>query len=227
MEYELVILLFTVSTCFLNDIVLSQSIPTKTEQVNLLLNVQEVFEEVKLLTKDEADLTDKSVVYDVELMVKRAEYIMELLEKITLLRLSCDSNSVCMLEARPVIHQLSKDGRHDLRICTEKASSDITTSSDRLANVTNAAMDRGQELLDALGECSKKSGLQVIACYRNIILTDVESVKKTLLEAMDVHRKTHFKAVEIRRAAGICVDDTVKNIRNIMETVLKEAMNCK
>lgn len=66
--------------------VLNQSIPTKQEQANLLLNVQEVFEEVKLMIKEEAENTDTSFTHEIGLMVKRADYILGLLEEVTLLR---------------------------------------------------------------------------------------------------------------------------------------------
>lgn len=61
-------------------------IPSKTEQANLLLNVQEVFEQVKLVTIDEARSTNVSVVQDIELMVSRAENVLDLLQQNTLLR---------------------------------------------------------------------------------------------------------------------------------------------
>lgn len=65
---------------------LNQSIPTKQEQANLLLNVQEVFEEVKLMIKEETENTEKSFLQEIGLTIKRAEYILELLEEMTLLR---------------------------------------------------------------------------------------------------------------------------------------------
>lgn len=73
---------------------MAQLIPTKQEQTNLLVNVQEVFDQVKLLTKDEANATDHAVNYDVEFMVKRAEYILELLKQVTLLRKWCSRFSI-------------------------------------------------------------------------------------------------------------------------------------
>ncbi|KAG5895512.1 hypothetical protein JTB14_009222 [Gonioctena quinquepunctata] len=226
MTNQIVMAFLVLSTCFIDN-VLNQSIPTQLEQANLLLNVQEVFEQLKLLTKDEADSTDKSVVYDVELMVERAEYILDLLEKITSLRLSCNANSVCMFDARPVIYQLGKDGRHALKACTDQGSAEIAPSSDRLANVTNAALDKGQELFDTMGACSKKLGLQVISCYRNIMNNDVVPVKNTLIGAINVHKEAHFEAIKIRKRAGDCVDDIVKKYRDMMEKVLEEALICK
>lgn len=65
---------------------LNQSIPTKQEQANLLLNVQEVFEEVKLMIKEETGNTEKSFLQEIGITVKRAEYILGLLEEMTLLR---------------------------------------------------------------------------------------------------------------------------------------------
>ncbi|CAH1154233.1 unnamed protein product [Phaedon cochleariae] len=218
--------LLALSSYFLNTLVVNQSIPTQAEQANLLANVQEVFEQVKLLTKDIAESTEKSVVNDIGITVTRAEYTLDLLEKITLMRLSCDGNSVCMLESRPVIKQLAQDGRKALGTCTDIASADITACSDRLANVTNSAIDRGQQLLDALGECSKKPGLAVISCYRNIIATDVLPVKKTLVGAIETHREAHFKAIEIREKGQACVDLTVKKYRDLLEKVLEEALKC-
>lgn len=64
---------------------INQSIPTRREQANLLLNVQDVFEEVKLMIKEEVINTDASFTEEIGSMVKRAEYILGLLEEVTLL----------------------------------------------------------------------------------------------------------------------------------------------
>lgn len=103
---------------------------------------------------------------------------------------------------------------------------EIAESSDQLANVTHAAIDRGQVLLDDLGACSRKSGLGVISCYKGIIATDVVPVRDVLLGAVEAHRVAHFKALEVRRKANSCVDDTVAKYRDLMEESLGNALQC-
>ncbi|KAJ8964717.1 hypothetical protein NQ314_004681 [Rhamnusium bicolor] len=131
-----------------------------------------------------------------------------------------------MLESRPIIKQLAAEGRGALSDCTHQGSEDIKINSIQLANVTNAAIDRGQMLLDTLGNCSRKSGLAVISCYRNIIAADVVPVKGTLLGAIEAHKLAHFKAIEIRNKANICVDDIVRKYRDLLEKSLEAAMHC-
>lgn len=45
-----------------------------------------MFEHVKVLVKDEGSATDDSVVYDIDLMVKRAQYTLDLFTELTLTR---------------------------------------------------------------------------------------------------------------------------------------------
>ncbi|KAJ8909841.1 hypothetical protein NQ315_002847, partial [Exocentrus adspersus] len=201
-------------------------IPSTTEQANLLLNVQEVFEQVKLLTKDEAHSTNTSVSEDIQLMVKRAEYTLDLLQQITLLRLSCDGNSICSLDARPAIRVLANKGKEDLNNCTLTATEDIDVSSEQLANTTNAAIDRSQVLLDDLAACSKKVGLAVISCYKGIIATEVVPVKHILLGAIEAHKAAHLKALDIRKQASMCVDEIVGRYKTLLEKELENALRC-
>lgn len=140
--------------------------------------------------------------------------------------LSCDGNSVCSLDAQPTIEQLTKDGKDAVRSCTVLGIAEIAGSSDQLASATNAAIARGQVLLDDLGACSRKSGLAVISCYKRIIATDVVPVKNILLGAVEAHRTAHFKALEIREKVGLCLDDTVARFRDLLEGSLGEALRC-
>lgn len=146
---------------------------------------------------------------------------------ICFLGLSCDSNSVCMLGYRPIIRQLAADGRKNLKSYILKSTSEIETSSGNLSNFTDAALVRGQLLLDDLGNCSKKNGMAVIACYKNIIATDVIPVKLKFLEAIKAHKKANNEVIEIRKVANVGIDDTVKKYRDLLEQTIKEALECK
>lgn len=63
-------------------------IPTREEQSNLLVNVQEIFEELKTLVKEESNSTVSTMVDDVEKMVKRAQNHLVLIEEFTKLSTS-------------------------------------------------------------------------------------------------------------------------------------------
>lgn len=96
-----------------------------------------------------------------------------------------------------------------------------------LSNITNSAIDRGQQFLDLLGDCSKKNGIAVIACYRNVIATEVIPVKLKLLESIMAHKEAHNEVIKTRRAVNDCVDENIQKSRDIMEKTLKEALSCK
>lgn len=129
-----------------------------------------------------------------------------------------------MVGYRPVIKQLAADGRKSVAMCVENTR--IENCSINLSNVTNSAIDRGQLLLDDLGDCSRKNGIAVIACYRNIIATDVIPVKLKLLEAVRAHKEANREVIEIRKATNVCIDDNIQKYRNLMEKTLKEALSC-
>lgn len=141
--------------------------------------------------------------------------------------LSCDSNSVCMLEYRPMIKQTAADGRESLRECAKKNMFRIENCTLTLFNITNSAIDRGQQFLDRLEDCSKKNGIAVIACYRNVIATKVIPVKMKLLEAIRAHKEAHNEVIKIRRAVNDCVEENIQKSRDLMEKSLKEALSCK
>ncbi|KAJ8947973.1 hypothetical protein NQ318_021072 [Aromia moschata] len=201
-------------------------IPTREEQANLLTNVEEVFEQIKLLTKDEARSTDISVIRDVGLLSERAGYTLKLLEEVAQLRLSSGSNSVCMLDARPIIARLTAEGRDALGGCLQRGGEDVKVASERVANLTDAALERGQQLLDALRACSRRPGLGVISCYRGIIATDVVPVKRILLGAVEAHKTAHHAAIGARNTANECVDNTVRKYRDLMEEEVRKALRC-
>lgn len=131
-----------------------------------------------------------------------------------------------MLGYRPIIKQKAEDGRKELRSCITKGTFSIKACSANLSNTTNLAIDRGQLLLDDLGECSRKNGLAVITCYRNIIATDVIPVKHRFLEALKAHKQANLEVVEIRKVANACIDESIKKYRDLMEKTLKEALSC-
>ncbi|KAJ8981631.1 hypothetical protein NQ317_000859 [Molorchus minor] len=203
---QLIMSLLVLGAGLINNLVASDSaIPTQAEQADLLLNVQQVFEEIKLLIKDEALSTDISVVKDIELLVERANYTLNLLEEMVQLRLSSGSNVVCMLDFRSIIERLATDGRDTLKDCLLKGSEDIRSSSNELGNVTNAAIAHGQQMLDS------PEGLQ----------QEIRTGR-----AIEAHRTAHFKAIGIRAIANECVDDVVRKYRDLLEDGLQRALRC-
>lgn len=132
-----------------------------------------------------------------------------------------------MLGYRTTIKEIASEGRQNLKICATEGVSNTATCSVTLTNITNSAIDRGQLLLDDLGDCSRKSGLAVIQCYKNIIATDVIPVKLKLLEAIKGHKTAHNDVIKIRRSVSNCIDETILKYRNLMEKTLKEAFDCK
>lgn len=131
-----------------------------------------------------------------------------------------------MLEARSRTKELAEDGRRSLTKCTAKAKDAVTVNSYQQVNDTTHAIDRGQKFLDSLGLCSRKSGLLVISCYRNVILNDVVPVKNMLLGAIKGHREGHFEAVRIREEAHACVDGIVKKYKSLLEQTFTDALTC-
>ncbi|XP_063921548.1 uncharacterized protein LOC135136270 [Zophobas morio] len=204
----------------------SNVIPTKEEQANLLTDVQEVFEHAKLLVDVEANSTDSSVVSDVTKMVERAKDKLRLIEQLSISRMTFTSNTVCMLESKHDMEKLARLGAAELEACVSGTADAVAANSLTLKNSTGAATQRGQELLDTLYACSRKPGLQVISCYKDVIAKDVAPVKRMLLGAIEAHREGHFRTIEIRDAANNCVDDVIGRYRAKMATALKEGLSC-
>ena len=216
-------------------------IPTKEEQANLLTDVQEVFAPAKLLVDVEANSTDSSVVSDVTKMVERAKDKLHLIEQLSISSKSLPSksrlhsavsgmtftsNTVCMLESKHDMEKLARLGAAELEACVSGTADAVAANSLTLKNSTGAATQRGQELLDTLYACSRKPGLQVISCYKDVIAKDVAPVKRMLLGAIEAHREGHFRTIEIRDAANNCVDDVIGRYRAKMATALKEGLSC-
>lgn len=130
-----------------------------------------------------------------------------------------------MVGYRPIIKQIAADGRGSIAKCVENTK--IVECSISLSNITNSAIDRGQVLLDDLGDCSRKNGMAVIACYKNIIATDVIPVKLKLLEAIRAHKHANREVIEIRKAVNVCIDENIQKSRNLMEKTLKDALSCQ
>ncbi|XP_015839159.1 uncharacterized protein LOC107398675 [Tribolium castaneum] len=204
----------------------SNVIPTKEEQANLLTNVQEVFEQVKILVNVEANSTDKSVVCDINKMVERAKDKLELVEELSLTKMSCTNNAVCMLDSKQTIQKLTEEGISALKSCIERGSQDVSTNSLNLMNSTVFATECGQNLLDTLYNCSRKPGLQVISCYKDVIAKDVAPVKRMLLGAIEAHKEGHFRTIEIRNIANDCVDQIMEKYQTRIAKVLGDALRC-
>lgn len=132
-----------------------------------------------------------------------------------------------MLGYRPIIKEIAAEGKKDLQSCITQTSTKIEVCQSNLSNVTSSALERGQLLLDDLGECSRKNGLAVVPCYKKIIATDVVPVKLKLLEAIEAHKKANSEILETRKVANMCVDENLKKYRDLMEKALKDAILCK
>ncbi|KAH0808526.1 hypothetical protein GEV33_014266 [Tenebrio molitor] len=204
----------------------SNVLPTKEEQANLLTNVQEVFEQLQLMVNIEANSTDESVVSDINRTVERAKDKLELIEELSLTKMSCGSNQVCMLESKQIIEKLVEDGAGELEACVSQGSAEVTANSFSLMNTTLFATECGQNLLDTLYNCSRRPGLQVISCYKDVIAEDVAPVKRTLLGAIEAHKEGHFRTIEIRNVANDCVDGVMKRYESRIAEVLKDALQC-
>ncbi|XP_049823152.1 uncharacterized protein LOC126265495 [Aethina tumida] len=200
--------------------------PTTQEQVSLLSNVQEVFEQVRTVVADETQATDESVATDVEGLVNRGREILMLYQELVISRITAFSKSSCATGPIEKTRESVKEGRVLLNGCSQTAIENVIESSLHTKNTTNAAMVRGQELLDELGKCSKKPAFQLVPCYKRIIDTDVVPVKKALLEAINGHKLWHMKAIEIRNEAAECVDTIVEGYKVMVDRHLKNALNC-
>ncbi|CAH1968123.1 unnamed protein product [Acanthoscelides obtectus] len=206
------------------DLISAQSIPTQTEQANLLRDVNEVFELLKLAADEESDIVLKSVEHDVDLIEKRASYTLGLLERIILMRLSCDANSISSLDYRPHIKTVKLEGVAALTACSASSLDRVRSGAAHLKNITTHAVSSGQGVLNKLDACSKKSGLAVIACYRNIIVNDVTPVKVALMDTIKTHKEKCSEVAAIRNDVNKCVDMTVEQYRSLLEVELEKAL---
>lgn len=131
-----------------------------------------------------------------------------------------------MLEHKQTIQNLVLDGNAALKQCINQGSEHIKLNSHKVTNVTGQATERGQDLLDALYECSRKPGLQVITCYKDIIAQDVVPVKMALLGAIRAHTEGHLRTIRIRNEANACVDDALISTQLAMQEALELALKC-
>ncbi|VEN49179.1 unnamed protein product, partial [Callosobruchus maculatus] len=138
--------------------------------------------------------------------------------------LSCDANSVSSLDARPHIKTLKAEGVTAISACTAPSLDRVRSGTTHLKNVTAQAVSHGQSVLDKLEACSKKSGLAVIACYRNIIITDVKPVKLALMDAIRIHKEKCADVAALRNDVNKCVDMTVEKYRGLMEVELDKVL---
>ncbi|KAF2887487.1 hypothetical protein ILUMI_18686, partial [Ignelater luminosus] len=160
-------------------------IPSKEEQSNLLKNVEQIFNEIRVMVTDESGATDGAVIYDVQKLVDRALDQLSLYEELATFKISCTSNmndSIPRKELKLKIDAIIQEAESELQGCTNKAAEDINNNSNLVTTTTKGAMNRGQVLLDTLNRCSNKVGLNQISCYKKIITTDVHPLKVILID---------------------------------------------
>ncbi|CAH0555550.1 unnamed protein product [Brassicogethes aeneus] len=203
-----------------------KSFPTRQEQVNLLTNVQEVFEEIKFLVSEESKMTVDSVKDDVEKVIRRGSEFLDIYVELVTNRVSAFSNSACSLEPKGKMREIAKEGKELIKGCALRSNEDIVESTTQTGNTTNVALKKGQELLDSLGDCSRKPAFQLISCYKGIIDTDVVPVKLIFLRALKDHQKDHLRVIEVRNEANECVDTILDGYRVKMDAMLKKALEC-
>lgn len=131
-----------------------------------------------------------------------------------------------MLDSKQVIQKLTEDGISALKSCIKQGSDDVTSNSLSLTNSTLFATECGQNLLDTLYNCSRKPGLQVISCYKDVIANDVAPVKRMLLGAIEAHKLGHFRTIEIRNTANDCVNNIMEKYQTKIAQVLSNALHC-
>lgn len=136
-------------------------------------------------------------------------------------------NSVCAANAKSKIQMLIKDGHTALEACIEQAVQNVTRSSSQVSEMTQKATNRGQSFLDTLSQCSKKSGLQQLSCYRKVMLNDVVPVKKIMLDAINTHKSCHSNLISIRNKTNYCVDEVMVKYQALSAQTLADAFVCK
>lgn len=71
----------------------ASGIPSRQEQADLLKNVEEVFNQVRVMVDDEGRLTDKAAIADLEKLIKREQDKLCLVEELALLSKYTSSKS--------------------------------------------------------------------------------------------------------------------------------------
>ncbi|KRT86563.1 hypothetical protein AMK59_267 [Oryctes borbonicus] len=201
-------------------------IPTQQEQINLLTNVQEVFDNIKMLVNDEGISTVSFVSEDAEKIIRRNQDHLKLAEEIAIIKLSNLENQNCTHQKKTTIKKNTEECLLLLKSCGSTITNEIKDTSSKVTNITSFAMEDGQSFLDSLRNCASISKLQLIQCYRNIISEKVTPLKELLLEAIRSHKSGNLESTLIRSTASDCVDDILRMYKEKVSYLLTEATSC-
>lgn len=107
------------------------------------------------------------------------------------------------------VRKLIEKSFSSLEKCREDALKDSNANLVEVRKTIEETLNKGQLFLDSLSECSKGPLLQLVPCYRGIILKDVIPTKMALLSGIQGHKTGYERMIEIRDKANECVDETV------------------
>ncbi|KAB0792032.1 hypothetical protein PPYR_13993 [Photinus pyralis] len=209
-----------------NGVLLDPAIPSKEDQANVLKCLDEVFQAIRVLVNEEGGVTDTSSVIDIQHMVVQAMNYLLLVEELTLLKLSTTpaENSTCKSNARHLVEKTVVEGEEQLQACLDQALGVIYNNSRSVRTTVSEAMNRGDGFLDALNKCAHKPALQMVSCYKKLMVTDVFPLKVVLVNALDVHKSAHFDSISAKQRSIECVDDVVAKRRDKVEQILNDAL---
>ncbi|KAI4461133.1 guanylyl cyclase [Holotrichia oblita] len=201
-------------------------IPTKQEQVNLLTNVEEVFESIKSLTSDEGKMTILSVSEDIEKNIQRSRTYLSIFEEFHIFKLEHLDNQNCTRKKKKTIQKNTREYLILLKNCGAISEDEIKNSSSQVFDVINSTLVDGQNFLDSLRNCAFGPVLQLIPCYRKVIQEQVVPLKEKLLQTTEIHRNGMLRSISIRRTASDCIDDLLQGYKEKVSCLLDEAMSC-
>ncbi|XP_025829945.1 uncharacterized protein LOC108736627 [Agrilus planipennis] len=161
-------------------------VPTKEEISKVMEAVNDVFDGLKEMCIGELEATDEAVSIEVEKLADRAKETLDLIEEMSLLKLTClvSENTLCTSDSKTKIQKIVTEGDRFLDRCISQAGSEIRNSSSQFVAETNKAVSKGHAILDSLDDCMQKTGFQQFSCYRKVMNNDVEPLTGTLLETI-------------------------------------------
>lgn len=124
--------------------------------------------------------------------------------------------------AKNAINTLIEEGFSSLDKCKQSTVNKVEENSLKMRQLTTEALGKGQAFLDSLSDCSKRPILQLVPCYRGIILRDVLPTKTALLSGIHGHKTAHARTVELREEANQCVDDLVITYKQNVKTIVNK-----
>ncbi|XP_030754171.1 uncharacterized protein LOC115880965 [Sitophilus oryzae] len=104
-------------------------LPTHAQQVNLLTSVEELFEQVKYASKTEQETMNDSIKSDIQMTLKWSQFLIGSLRDLYLLKLTSNSNSVCSIDEKESMVQISQNAAKNLDNCTNQELGTINSNS--------------------------------------------------------------------------------------------------